>query len=115
MTNNIEIYPDTEGGWRFRVRANNGQIVGVGESYATKPGAEEGVNALRRALGLEEEWGVRTGTRGFGETDLEYGPRTTAEMVVDDIREEVEGGYFPDDANPRLIRRLVTEWEEVDD
>lgn len=111
---NVEIYPDSTGGWRFRIKAANHEIVASGESYATKAGAGEGVQALWRALGLEEEWGVRTGTRGFGETDLEYGPRNTAKMVVDDILDEIEGGYFPEDANPRLIRRLVTEWEEVD-
>lgn len=114
MTNNVDIYPDSEGGWRFRVKAANHEIVASGESYSTKAGAAEGVQALRRALGLEEEWGVRT-YHHIGEIDTAYWSRGTAEVMLDDIRDEIEAGELPENTKPSLIRRLVTDWEEVDD
>ncbi len=42
----VEVYQDEGGGWRYRVKAGNGQTVGTaGEAYARKDGA---LRAARR-------------------------------------------------------------------
>lgn len=61
MKPRIEIFKDTAGQWRFRVRAGNGQIVAQSEGYTTKRGASKGVRALKRAVdgadGIKPEGG----------------------------------------------------------
>lgn len=42
----IEIYRDRKGGWRFRVRAGNGEVIGQGESYTRKFDAKRGAGRL---------------------------------------------------------------------
>ena len=49
MAAKFEIYKDTKGEFRFRLKAANGQIVATGESYPTKAGATAGVEAVKRA------------------------------------------------------------------
>lgn len=49
MAGTFEIYKDSSGGFRFRLRARNGEIVAQGESYASKDGAREGCEAVQRA------------------------------------------------------------------
>ncbi len=48
----FQIYRDSAGEWRWRLRAANGQIVASGEGYKTKAGAKRGTDALRRAAKL---------------------------------------------------------------
>lgn len=114
MSGRIEVFPDALGGWRFRVVAGNNEKVGASESYSTKAGAEEGVEALLRALGLEEEWGVRVDT-AIGWVENTYHTRQIAEVKIEDTLEELESGDVKGLANPRLVHRLVTEWEEADE
>ena len=45
-----EIFPDEEGGFRFRVKGKNGEIVATSESYTTRGDAERGLATLRRIL-----------------------------------------------------------------
>lgn len=45
----FEIFKDSNGGWRFRLRARNGEIVAQSESYTRKDSAIEGAKACRRA------------------------------------------------------------------
>ena len=45
-----EIFQDDEGGWRFRVKGKNGEIVAWGESYTRPEDAERGLATLRRIL-----------------------------------------------------------------
>lgn len=44
----IEIFQDEGGEWRFRVKANNGEIVAQSEGYEKKSGAVRGVAAIIR-------------------------------------------------------------------
>lgn len=50
---NIQVYPDTAGGWRFRVTAGNGEIIAQSEAYTRRADAERGGNAL--ALSFAEK------------------------------------------------------------
>lgn len=49
MAAKFEVYQDKSGEYRFRLKAGNGEIVAVGESYPTKAGAHDGVDAVKRA------------------------------------------------------------------
>ena len=44
----FEIYTDKAGEFRFRLKATNGQIVGVSEGYTTKPNCEKGVASVQK-------------------------------------------------------------------
>jgi uncharacterized protein YegP (UPF0339 family) len=48
MAGKFEIYTDVRGQWRFRLKAADGQIVCVGESYSTKAAAMEAIEKIRR-------------------------------------------------------------------
>jgi uncharacterized protein len=49
MAGKFEIYKDAKGEYRFRLKAGNGEVVAVGEGYATKSGAINGTEAVQRA------------------------------------------------------------------
>jgi uncharacterized protein YegP (UPF0339 family) len=49
MAAKFEIYQDKAGEYRFRLKAGNGEIVAVGESYPTAEGARHGCEAVKRA------------------------------------------------------------------
>jgi uncharacterized protein YegP (UPF0339 family) len=42
MAAKFELYKDSRGEYRFRLKAANGEIVATGESYKTKAGARMG-------------------------------------------------------------------------
>lgn len=44
----FEIYLDKAGQYRFRLKARNGKIIAVSESYRAKPSCEHGVDSVRR-------------------------------------------------------------------
>lgn len=44
----FEVYPSGSG-YRWRLKAGNGEIVATGEEYSTKDGAKNGCLAVRRA------------------------------------------------------------------
>lgn len=44
----FEVY-ESKGGYRWRLKASNGEIVATGEEYATKDGAKRGCEAVQRA------------------------------------------------------------------
>ena len=46
----IEIFKDDAGGWRYRVKAANGEILVTSESYTRKADARRGLDDLRAAL-----------------------------------------------------------------
>ncbi|GAA1376255.1 YegP family protein [Streptomyces beijiangensis] len=50
MSGHFEVYEGKAHQWRFRLEAGNGEIVAVGESYPTRPGAEQGAEAVKRAV-----------------------------------------------------------------
>lgn len=49
MAAKFEIYNDSKGEFRFRLKAANGEIVATGESYTSKSGVLTGVDAVKRA------------------------------------------------------------------
>lgn len=46
----FEIYKSTgkTGGFRWRMRANNGEIVASGQSYKTKASCKKGIESIKR-------------------------------------------------------------------
>ncbi len=49
MAGTFEIFQDKAGEYRFRLKAGNGEVVAVGESYPTHAGAVKGTEAVQRA------------------------------------------------------------------
>jgi uncharacterized protein YegP (UPF0339 family) len=54
MAAKFEIYTDSKGEYRFRLKAGNGEVVATGESYKTKSGVINGVDAVKRAAAEAE-------------------------------------------------------------
>jgi uncharacterized protein len=48
MAGKFELYKDTQGKYRFRLKAANGQIIAVGEAYESKSAAINGIESVRR-------------------------------------------------------------------
>ena len=44
----FEIYQDKAGGYRFRLKAANGETIATGESYTSKAGCENGIDSIKR-------------------------------------------------------------------
>jgi len=51
MAGTFELYKDTAGKFRFRLKAGNGQVVAVGEAYESKAAAMNGIESVRRNAG----------------------------------------------------------------
>jgi len=43
----FEIYKDTAGGYRFRLRAPNGEVIAVSEGYESKSGCKNGIASVK--------------------------------------------------------------------
>jgi uncharacterized protein YegP (UPF0339 family) len=54
MAAKFEIFQDKSGGYRFNLKAGNGEIVATSESYTTKDAAKKGADAVRRAAAEAE-------------------------------------------------------------
>ena len=54
MAAKFEIYEDGKGEFRFRLKAANGEVVATGESYKTKSGVINGIDAVKRAAAEAE-------------------------------------------------------------
>jgi uncharacterized protein len=49
MAAKFEVYKDSKGGYRWRLRAGNGQVIATGgEGYTTKANAVGGIKAVQR-------------------------------------------------------------------
>lgn len=48
MAGRFELYEDKGGDWRFRLKAGNGEIIATGQGYASKSGAVNGIDSVRR-------------------------------------------------------------------
>ena len=44
----FEVYVDKAGGYRFRLKARNGEIIGVSESYKAKNSCMSGIESVRK-------------------------------------------------------------------
>jgi uncharacterized protein YegP (UPF0339 family) len=51
MAGKLELYKDTSGKFRFRLKASNGQVIAVGEAYETKANAVKGIESVRKNAG----------------------------------------------------------------
>lgn len=49
MAGSFEVYEDSAGKFRFRLKAGNGQVVAQGEAFESKAAAREGCEAVKRA------------------------------------------------------------------
>jgi hypothetical protein len=49
----FEVYQGKDG-FRWRLKANNGEIVATGEAYQTEDGARKGCDAVKRAAAEAE-------------------------------------------------------------
>lgn len=48
MAGKFELYQDQQGGYRFRLKAGNGQVIATGESYTTKKACLNGIESVRK-------------------------------------------------------------------
>jgi uncharacterized protein YegP (UPF0339 family) len=44
----FEVYKDTGGQFRFRLKANNGQVIATGEGYKTRAGVMNGIVTIKK-------------------------------------------------------------------
>jgi uncharacterized protein YegP (UPF0339 family) len=49
MSAKFEIYTDTAGKFRFRLKAANGEIIANGQAYESKQSAQKGVESVIRS------------------------------------------------------------------
>ena len=47
MAGKFEVYKDKSGGYRFRLKAGNGETIASSESYTTKAAALKGVDSVK--------------------------------------------------------------------
>jgi len=48
MPAEFELYKDAQGEFRFRLQADNNEVVAASEGYATKAGCQAGIAAVRK-------------------------------------------------------------------
>ncbi|MGF6824058.1 uncharacterized protein YegP (UPF0339 family) [Microbacterium sp. ZKA21] len=48
MAGRFELYQDKGGDYRFRLKAGNGEVIATGQGYASKAGALNGIDSVRR-------------------------------------------------------------------
>jgi uncharacterized protein YegP (UPF0339 family) len=51
MAGKFELYKDTAGKFRFRLKASNGQVIATGEAYESKASAMKGVESVKKNAG----------------------------------------------------------------
>ena len=54
MAGKFELYQDKGGDYRFRLKAGNGEIIATSQGYASKSGALNGIDSVRRNAGDAE-------------------------------------------------------------
>lgn len=53
MAGKFEVYKDKSGGYRFRLKAGNGETIASSESYKTKASAMSGVESVKKNAGSD--------------------------------------------------------------
>ncbi len=51
MAGKFELYKDSGGKFRFRLKASNGQVIAVGEAYDSKAAAMSGIESVKKNAG----------------------------------------------------------------
>jgi uncharacterized protein YegP (UPF0339 family) len=54
MAGKFELYKDSVGKYRFRLKAGTGEIIAVGEAYESRASASGGIDSVRRNAADEE-------------------------------------------------------------
>ena len=54
MATRFELYEDTTGEWRFRLKAANGEIIAQSEGYSSKQGARDGIKSVKENAVIAE-------------------------------------------------------------
>jgi hypothetical protein len=47
-TGKFEVYTDKAGKFRFRLKASNGEIIAVGESYSSRAACMNGIESVKK-------------------------------------------------------------------
>lgn len=47
MAGKFELYKDTAGKFRFRLKAGNGEVIAASQAYETKAAAESGIKSVQ--------------------------------------------------------------------
>ncbi|WP_144876870.1 DUF1508 domain-containing protein [Microbacterium sp. 1.5R] len=53
MAGKFELYADRSGGYRFRLKAGNGEVIATSESYTSKSAALNGIDSVRHHADAE--------------------------------------------------------------
>lgn len=48
MAGKFELYRDSAGKYRFRLKASNGQVIAVSQGYVSRKSALEGIESVRK-------------------------------------------------------------------
>lgn len=48
MAGKFELYTDSRGEYRFRLKAGNGEVIAISEGYKSKRGALGGIESVRK-------------------------------------------------------------------
>ncbi len=48
MAGKFELYKDTAGEYRFRLKAGNGEVIAISEAYSSKASAQNGIESVRK-------------------------------------------------------------------
>lgn len=70
MAGKFEVYKDKSGGFRFRLKAANGEVIASSQSYKSKASAMGGIESVKKNAGSdvvdlsEEPAGSVTGVTG---------------------------------------------------
>ena len=64
MAGKFELYKDTAGKHRFRLRASNGQIIASGEAYESRASALKGIESVRKNAPDAASWPLRQVVNG---------------------------------------------------
>lgn len=51
MAGKFELYKDSGGKFRFRLKAGNGQVIAAGEAYESKSAALNGIESVKKTAG----------------------------------------------------------------
>ena len=51
MAGKFELYKDSSGGFRFRLKAANGEVIATSESYTSKSSAQNGIDSVKSNAG----------------------------------------------------------------
>jgi len=61
MAGKFELYQDKAEEFRFRLKAGNGENIGLSEGYKTKAAALKGIESVRTNAGEEAQYVFKTG------------------------------------------------------